>query len=272
LTRGEIDIFWALQATEVISRLKKEKGFTVISRPANHTINLVLNSKYKPLSDKRVCQAIWYGLNLKSLCEDFFQGTKGIATGVLTSNFPQYTSGVPKYPYDPDKAKKLLEEAGYGKGFSLELISVGLFPYNKIVIPMANDLNKIGIKTKITILERAAYNQARIKGNIPTCITGVVGPPDPDHPLWRLYHTSSFPPGLNTARYDKVDDLLETAQVELDPKKRLALYHKVQKIVAEDVPVIPLYEDRLFLAFRNNVKGLTLNSLFTLYVYPVKME
>ena len=61
------------------------------------------------------------------------------------------------------------------------------------------------------MLERGAYTQARNSGNVQSCITGVVGPPDPDSPLVTLYAKKSFPPGLNTSRYDGVDDLLAKA-------------------------------------------------------------
>ena len=84
------------------------------------------------------------------------------------------------------------------------LRSVGLSPYDKLVVPLANDLQQIGINTKIRVLERGAYGQARNSGNVMSCITGVVGPPDPDSPLVTLYATKSFPPGMNTARYDQV--------------------------------------------------------------------
>ncbi len=272
LLNGEIDIFWALQSADIVERLRKEKGITVLSRSANHTINFVLNSNYEPLSHKRVRQAIAYGINRRAIIEDFFKGTKGMATGVLTKNFLEYSDNVKKYPYDPEKARKLLQEAGYANGFELEVVGVGFFPYNEIPVIIAEDLKKIGIKPRINVIERSAYNQARTKGDIQTAMTGIVGPPDADHPLWALYHTAAFPPGKNTARYDKVDAVLEAAQVEQDPKKRMQLYEKVQQMAAEDMPVLPLYEDQLFLAHRNNVKNFTLNSLFLIYTYPVRLE
>ena len=272
LINGEIDIFWALQSPDVSDRLRKESGITVLDRPANHTINFVLNSTYKPLANKSVRQAIAYGVNRKSMIEDYFKGTKGMASGVLTKNFPEFSGNVKKYPYDPKKAKALLKKAGYPNGFDLDVIGISLRPYNEIPVMIAEDLKKIGIRTKIVMIERSAYGQARNKGDIQTALTGIVGPPDADHPLWALYHTQNFPPGKNTARYNKVDKLLESAQVEQNPKKRMLLYEKIQQIAAEDVPVLPLYEDRLFMAYRDNVKGLQLNSLFTVYVYPVKLQ
>ena len=266
LENGEIDVFFGLQSPEAIARLRAAKGVTVASREADHTINLVLNMTVKPLDDRRVRQALTYGINRKALISDFFKGTKGEAYSVLTTSFPEYTTDLPKYPYDPAKAKALLADAK-ASGFSLELVSVGNHPYDQIVVPIAADLNQIGVQTKITILERGAYLQARNKGDIPTAITGVTGAPDPDSPLATLYSSKSFPPGLNTAHYNGVDDLLEKATTELDPKKRVALYHDVLRKTMTDVPVIPLYADRLFLGYRSSVKGIVQNSLFTFNAY-----
>ncbi len=271
LENGEIDIFFALQQPVIIDRLKNAKGVTVQDRPANHTINLVLNTSKKPLDNVKVRQAIAYGVNREGLIKGYFKGTKAMGHSVLTSSFPEYTEDLPQYPHDPEKAKALLAESGVG-AFELELVSVGLSPYDQLIIPVANDLNKIGIDTKITILERGAYLQARTKGDVMTVITGVVGPPDPDSPLVTLYATKSFPPGLNTARYDKADELLARAAGELDPAKRTGIYRQLLKQTMTDVPVLPLYADRLFIAHSDAVSGFVQNSLFTMQSYSVSLN
>jgi ABC-type transport system substrate-binding protein len=271
LENGEIDVFFALQSPPVIDRLKKASNVTVLSRVANHTINLVLNQTVKPLDDIRVRKAIAYGINREALITGYFKGTKAPGHSVITSSFPQYTEAVPHYKHDPEKAKALLKQAGQ-EGFTLELVTVGLSPYNQLVIPIASDLGKVGIKTKITVLERGAYLQARGKGDIMTCITGIVGPPDPDSPLVSLYATKSFPPGMNTSRYNKVDNLLASASAEQDPAKRTGLYQQIMSKTMEDVPVLPLYADQLFLAHSNKVKGLVQNSLFTIQAYPISLS
>ena len=98
----------------------------------------------------------------------------------------------------------------------------------------------------------------------------MTGAPDPDSPLATLYSSKSFPPGMNTARYSGVDDLLERATTELDPRRRTGLYHEILRKTMTDVPYIPLYADRLFLAYRSSVEGIVQNSLFTLNAYPAK--
>jgi peptide/nickel transport system substrate-binding protein len=272
LQRGEIDVFFALQNAEVIDRLSKAQGITVHRRTANHTINAVLNSTYEPLGKPLVRRALAHAMNLKALRDVFFNGLKGQPNWVLTSSFEEAAKDLTEWPYDPEKAKALLREAGYPNGFKLTITSFTLQPYDKIAVVLADDLRKVGIDVNVQILERAAYLAARGAGTPHVVLTGVTGPADPDQPLWNLLHSSSFPPGLNTARYKGIDQLLEAAQVELDRTKRLALYRQIQQKLREDVPVVPLYNDQLFAATRAGVKNFAPDPQFTMNAYPVSIE
>ncbi len=272
LQRGEIDVFYALQNAEVIGRLAKVPGITVHRRTANHTINMVLNATYEPLGKPLVRRAIAHAVNLKAMRDVFFNGLKGQPNWVLTSSFEEAAKDLTEWPYDPEKAKALLREAGYPNGFKLTVTSLTLQPYDKIAVLLADDLRKAGIDTSVQILERAAYLAARGAGTPHVVITGVTGPADPDQPLWNLLHSSSFPPGLNTARYKGIDELLEAAQIELDRTKRLALYRQIQQKLREDVPVVPLYNDMLFAASRAGVKNFAPDPQFTMNAYAVTVE
>jgi len=271
LEKGEIDIFWALQQPEMIDRLGKVAGVKVLSRDANHTINLVLNTTVKPLDNPLVRRAMAHAMNRKGLIDGFFKGTKGMGHSVLTSSFAEFTEDVPKYEYSPDKAKALLKEAGV-TGFKFEITAPGLSPFDRIVVPLAEDLKAVGIDTSLKILERGAYTQARNSGNVQSCVTGVVGPPDPGSPLVTLYAKKSFPPGLNTARYEGVEDLLAKAATAKGDAERAAAYKAVLQKVMTDAPVIPLYADKLFLAHTAKVEGLVQNSLFTVHTYSVGLK
>lgn len=271
LENNEIDIFFALQQPEMIDRLEAAPGITVLSRDANNTVNLVLNTTIPPLDDVRVRKAMIHALNRQGLIDGFFRGTKSAAHSVLTTTFQEFSDNVPQYAYDPDKARALLEEAD-AVGFEFELTTVALNPYDKFPVPMADDLNAVGIKTTINVVERGAYVQARASGRVQSCITAVVGPPDPDSPLVTLFSTASFPPGLNTSRYDKADDLLAEAAKELDAEKRKGIYESILQQTMEDVPVIPIFGERLFMAHSEKVEGLVQNSLFTVHTYPVSLK
>jgi peptide/nickel transport system substrate-binding protein len=271
LEKGEIDIFFAMQQPEVIERLRKTAGVKVLERPASATLNLVLNTSIKPMDDVRVRRAIAHAINRKALVEGFFRNTKYEARTVLTSAFPENTGDVPVYAYDPDRARALLKEAGVSN-MRFEITTPGLSPYDKLVVPIANDLNQVGIATTVRVLERAAYQQARSSGNVQSCVTAVVGPPDPSAPLVTLLARKSFPPGLNSAKYDGIEDLLKSVSSEVDAGKRKQIYASILSKVATDVPVVPLYADRLFMAHSDKVDGLVQNSMFTVQCFPVRLK
>jgi ABC-type transport system substrate-binding protein len=270
LERNEIDIFFALQQAEVIERLRKVPSVVVLDRTASNTVNLVLNTTVEPLNNVLVRQAIAHAINYPNLIDGFFKGTKYPATNVLTQAFQEYTDDVPRYPYNPDRAKALLKQAG-ASSFKFEMTVVALSPYDKFPLAIAEDLNDVGIQTNVRVLERAAYQQARSSGNVQSCITAVVGPPDPGTPLTTLYSTKSFPPGLNTSRYDKVDDLLAKTRAEADDAKRKEIFKQILQKTMTDVPCVPLYADRLFMAHSKAVQGLVQNSMFTVQAYSVSL-
>lgn len=272
LENRELDIFYALQAPEVIDRLRRVQGVSVLDRPANNTVNLVLNTTVGPLRDLRVRRAMAHAMNRRALIDGFFRGTKFEATSVLTSTFQEFTEeGVPRYAFDPDRARALLREAGVSN-FRFEITTVGLNPFDRFPVALANDLQQVGIQATVRVLERGAYVQARSSGNVQSCITAVVGPPDPDSPLVTLYHTRSHPPGLNTSRYDRADELLAEAARASDLAGRKAVYARLLRQTMEDLPVIPLYADRLFIAHGPAVQGFVQNSLFTVNVTPVSLR
>lgn len=271
LDKREIDIFFSLQQPEVIGRLRQMAGVKVLSRPASSTLNLVINTTIKPYDDVRVRRAIAHAINYKGLIDGFFRGTKYPASTVLTSAFPENTDDVPHYAYDPERAMALLKEAG-ASNLRFEITAPGLNPYDKLAVPLANDLNQIGIRATVRVLERAAYQQARASGNVQSCLTSVVGPPDPSAPLVTLLARKSFPPGLNSARYDGVEDLLGKVSAELDDAKRKELYAQILRKMATDVPLIPLYADQLFMAHTDAVQGLVQNSMFTVQAYSASVR
>ena len=272
LQKGEIDIFYALQNPEVIKRLSKAPGVKVHRRVSNMTSNMVLNPTYPPLADPRVRRALAHAVNLKALREVFFEGMKNPPNWVLTTNFQESATDLVEWPHDPEKAKALLREAGYPNGFKITFTTLTLQPFDKIAVVLADDLRKVGLDVSVQVLERAAYIAARGAGTPHIVITGVSGPPDPDQPLFNLLHSSSVPPGMNTARYKAIDGVLEAAQVELDRPKQLAFYRKAQAQIQEDVPVIPMYNDVIFAAARDWVKGFQPDPQSTMFLYRVSLE
>ena len=137
-----------------------------------------------------------------------------------------YSPDVPKYPYDPALAKKLLAEAGYPKGFTFKHLSTSAQGVTELQQFEIDYLSQVGVTMKMELVDTPTFNQRRNTGDFesrraccrrstPTrsCSTTCTPP-------------TSSPKGLNGARYDnpKVTELLRAAKAEVDPAKRKAMY------------------------------------------------
>jgi len=262
LLNREIDVFFSLQSPEIIERLGAREGIRIDSRPALISCHLVLNATVPPLDNVLVRRAMIHAINREALIDDYFRGLKVPTATPLTPEYVEYTDDVPLYPYDPDRARALLAEAGLPDGFDFRYVTVALAPYDQFPIVVADDLSRVGIRVELTVMERATYGQARASGNIPSATTCPSNSPNPDTLLRALVHSDGHPPGVNTGRYSGADALLDEARATLDPQARIALYHAAQRQIMEDVPTIPLYADRLFTAMHDGVQGVRTSAAF----------
>ena len=271
LVNGEIDAIFALSSPDVVDRLRAGDGVTVHQRTASFVNNLVLNISKPPLDDVRVRQAIAHGINRKAIQDDYFRGLRGSADSWLTEAFVEFTDDLEKYPYDPDRARALLAEAGV-TGFTFEITAPGLVPYSEQVVFVKNDLDAIGINTVLNVVERADYGAIRASGNIMASVTSVTGPPNPENPLVTLFASASAPPGMNHGAYSAVDGLLDAARGIVDTNARAAAYAEIQRVVSRDIPAIPMYSYQLATATRAGVEGYVQNSYYTFFAYPISLR
>ena len=141
--------------------------------------------------------------------EVFFSGLKGQPNWVLTASFPESAKELStEWPLStrrrprPSCARRAIRAA------SNPVTSFTLQPYDKIAVLLADDLRKVGIDASVQILERAGLPRGPRRRYAARGAHRGDEPADPDQPLWNLLHSSSFPPGLNTARYAGIDELL----------------------------------------------------------------
>lgn len=209
---------------------------------------LAFNMRNKPLSDRRVRQAIAYASSRKFIVDDLFEGKAKIATGPIAPASPFYSADVPIYAQDLAKANALLDQAGYpkkdGKRFSLTLDvypsmgQAGLAPaqYFKAQLP------KVGIEVNIREApDFPTWAHRMANWDFELSMDEVYNYPDPTIGIQRTYMSSNIKHVVwsNTQGYSnpQVDALFEQAAHENDFDKRKALYAKLQGLLADDLPV-----------------------------------
>ena len=217
---------------------------------------LGFNLKNPLFKDRRVRQAIAYAINKDEIINVVLLGLGVKATGPYRPDMWYYNPNVKRYPYNPVKAKKLLEKAGWkdtdgdgildkdGRKFEFTILTnQGNLNRLKTAEIIQKRLGEIGIKVKIRVIEWAAFindfiNKRRFEAVILGWSTGI----DPDQ--YDIWHSSKTAPGdLNFISYKnkEVDKLLEKGRLTFDKERRKAIYFKFQKILAEDQPYVFLY-------------------------------
>ncbi len=220
-------------------------AFQVIEQAGPHVWFLILNAKEGPFADVRVRQAANYAIDKRALVEDVLEGTATIASGPIAPAFAWAYAGLDPYPYDPDRARALLAEAGAEGAQITFFVTEGgsgmLDP-----IPMGTaiqaDLARVGFDVQIQTFEWNTF-----LGRVNPGLEGQADMAqmawmtnDPDTLPFLTLRTDAWPDagGFNSGYYSnpEVDALLEAARVETDQDERARLYREMQAIVQEDAP------------------------------------
>ncbi|WP_054951409.1 ABC transporter substrate-binding protein [Numidum massiliense] len=260
LKTGEIDLMDGVNPSDVAG-VEKEDGLQIILRPPMNVGYLGFNVEKKPFDDKKVRQALNHAVDKQALIDAFYAGNADPAKNPMPDVIAGYNDKIDPYPYDVEKAKKLLAEAGFKDGFEMELWAMPLprdyMPEpQKIAEAIQADFEQVGVKAKIKTFEWATYLDKVQKGEAPAFLLGWTGDNgDADNFIYVLLDKDAIDSN-NYSRYsnDKLHDLLVKAQSETDEAKRVALYEEAQEIIHEDAPWIPLVYAKPALAAKDTLK------------------
>jgi peptide/nickel transport system substrate-binding protein len=203
------------------------------------------------VSNLKVRQAIAHAVNREQLVQALLYGQARLATGLLAPGNWAYEPDAPTYPFDPARAKALLDEAGFpdpdGDGpqprFAISYKTSTDKLRMRIAEALARQLADVGIRLERRSLEWGAFFEDVKSGNFETYTLIWVGVIDPDH-LYYAFHSSMQPPkGANRGRYVNadVDRWLEAARRTSDRDERRRLYGLAQKQIAADCVYVSLW-------------------------------
>lgn len=229
-----------------LSQFRDNATFAVHEQAGPHVWFLILNTKEGPFADKKIRQAANYAVNKQALVENILQGTAEVAAGPTPPAFAwAYNETLEPYPYDPEKAKALLQEAGYdGTELTFYVTEGGSGMLDPVAMGTAiqADLQAVGMSTKIE-----TYEWNTFLGKVNPGLEGKADlaemawmTNDPDTLPYLTLRTEAWPEqgGFNSGYYSnpKVDELLNQARTATDQEERARLYKEMQVIVQEDAP------------------------------------
>ncbi|MER6825073.1 ABC transporter substrate-binding protein [Streptosporangium sp. NPDC000563] len=234
-------------------------GLTVVRGP-NTTFNgILLNTSVKGLDNPKVRQALMYAIDRDAISKNLYEGACVSAVQPYQEGFWAHVpelSDVSSY-YDPEKAKKLLAEAGLPNGMDITLEVGPNTSYQILAQALQAQLQKVGIKATIKVLEFQQMITARRTGQFTATVALVqAGRPDPSQFVADFYTKGgAYNPGGFSQ--DGIGELLAKARASDDVTERAAPMHQIIKeVAAAGPPVIPVCGVTYVAAFRKGVTGL----------------
>ncbi|MFD1031365.1 ABC transporter substrate-binding protein [Metaplanococcus flavidus] len=259
LLAGEIDLADGINPSDAAT-IEADENLQIYERPSMNVGYLGLTNTREPFDDPLVRQAMNHAIDRQALVDAFFEGRGEVAKNPMPPVISGYNDDIEGYEYDPEKAMELLEEAGLGDGFEMELWAMPVpRPYmpdgQKVAEAIQSDLAEVGITADIVSYEWATYLEKAANGEADAFLLGWTGDNgDADNFLYVLLDQDNI--GSNNYTYyenQELHDILIEAQTEVDEDARNELYMQAQEIIHEDAPWVPLAHSTPLLAGGSNV-------------------
>src|SRR5439155_4424979 len=246
LKRGEIDIVYSIRG-ELAEELQRTPGLLSQVGGCRRAVALLPDQSdpKSPWHDPRVRQAANLGIDRKTINEALTLGRSALTGSIIPANF-EFHWQPPAPVYDPTKAKQLLAEAGYPKGFDAGEYYTDA-AYSNLGEAVLDNLAQVGIRAKLRPLERAAFFKAYADKALKNLIQGGSGAFG--NAATRLEAFVVKGGTYAYGSYPDIDALFQQQAIELDQKRRMAILDKMQELVYEKSIYAPVWQ----LAFINGV-------------------
>jgi peptide/nickel transport system substrate-binding protein len=266
LRKGSADIAVTSLTGDMVLALERESNLEVLCAPGTVVGYLAFNTREPILKDVRVRQAVAYAIDRTAIIHYLMRDFARPAYSLLPPESWAYNGDVPHYDYNPDRARQLLEQAGYpalnGVRFHLTVKTSTDESPRLVAAVLQQQLREVGIALDIRTFEFATFLSDVIRGAYQLhTLRWVGGNEDPDI-FEYVFHSAKFSPqGGNRTFYanPRVDALIDQARSELDQNARKQIYAEIQRILASDLPYINLWYFENVMVHTRRVRNLTLN-------------
>lgn len=279
LLSGGLDLAFGVEPDN-IDHLRGDSRFRVHEAVGPHLWFLIFNTRFGPLRDLRVRQAVNHALDKEALVRDLLQGTAVVAAGPVAEAFSwAHDPDLKPYPHDPERARALLKEAGVVEGTPLTLLAPrggsGMLAPMAMAAAIQGDLARVGLKVKIESFEWNAY-LARVNAGLDATadmaeMAWMTN--DPDTLFYLALRSEATPDkgGFNSGWYQNpdVDQRIRAARTEMDRDRRAERYRALQRLIHDDAPWGFVASWRQNVVARATVQGLKLQPSFFLLLDSV---
>ncbi len=249
LRKGSADLEMSSLSPDMIPVLAGQPGLAVTERPGTNFGYLSFNLEDPILAKREVRQALAFATDREALIRYLLHGEARIASGILPPNHWAYEPNVTQYTLDPARAEKILDAAGFprkqdGTRFHLTLKTSTEEQARLIGAVLQEQWRRIGVDLELRPLELATLLSDAGRGNFQLTYSRWVGANNDPDVFEFVFSSKRFPPdGANRGHYrnPRIDALVDQIRTETDREKRKVLCSEVQKILADDLPYLPLW-------------------------------
>ncbi len=262
LRRGTVNFEINNIPLDQVEQFKNNPDFKVQTAHGGAYQYICFNLKDPILSKKEVRQALAHAIDRGRIVRDLLHGYGQVTDTMFPPGHWARAENLPTFPYDPNKAKQMLDAAGYRQN--------GTAPRFKLVFRASTDaesnqqaemiqqmLREVGVDMEIQTSEFGTFMEDIKNGRFQLFSLRRIGISDPDFYSTILHSKSLAPNGQNRGYYvnPTVDGLIEKGRSTFDRAKRKAAYDEVQKIIADELPYISLYHRDNVAIMRSNIDG-----------------
>ncbi|MEP9398952.1 ABC transporter substrate-binding protein [Mesorhizobium sp. KR2-14] len=259
----EVDVSVLGPAQYVAYKADPELAKNIIEVAEVYTRHVGFNPDFKPFQDKRVRQAINYAIDSDLIIKRLAKDKAYRASGWLPVSSPAYDKDAKPYPYNPEKAKALLAEAGYPDGFEFELTATQNESWGltivEAIIPM---LDKVGIKVKAKPVESSVLSEAVPGGDFQAYMWSSESGPDSLTAL-RCFYSKMPQASCNYTKFNNpdYDKLIEAARQAATEDEKNELLRKANNLLQEEAPVWFFNYNKAVMAYQPWLHGVQPNAM-----------
>ena len=266
LRKGSADIATNALTFDTVLALEQKSDLVVQRAPGTVLSYMAFNTRDPILKDARVRRALAYAIDRKPILEYLGRGFARPADSVLPPESWAYNGDVPHYDHDPERARQLLNQAGYpevnGVRFHITMKTSTEESTRLLSAVLQQQLREVGVILDIRTFEFATFFSDVTHGAFQFySLRWIGGNEDPDI-FDYVFDSGKFPPqGANRGYYSnpEVDKLIAAARMQLDQNARKQIYAQIQRILAEDLPYLNLWYFDNVVVHTKRVRNITLN-------------
>jgi peptide/nickel transport system substrate-binding protein len=267
LRKGSADLEVSSLTPDVINVMRKDPALEITEGPGTNYAYVAMNFDDPIVARREVRQALASATDRESIVRYLYRGLARLADSILPPESWAYDGKVAQYPYDPARAEKLLDEAGFprkedlgGMRLHLTLKTSTDETARLLGAALQEQWRRVGVDLELRSLETATFFADIGTGSFQLyTLRWVGGNNDPD--IFEVFNSQRMPPdGANRGHYrnPRYDALLAQSRAETDRDKRRQLLGQVQKIIAEDLPYLNLWYMDNVSVHRKRVANVTL--------------